>query len=189
MITVRHAEEPDLAEVRHRLEADPDLLDNGPYAVLYAVMDKIVDDYGPVIEGLQRGPGTAVFLNRGPDVLRLVETAGIECPIEVDTASYFVSTIELRRGAAPSMASGANRLFLATSAITADAAEYFNLPRDSTVIVGSDVEVWAVSRGSATAVFAPRRPLAALSDDSSTPGTRAALRLARSHLDHEAHRP
>ena len=53
VITVRHAQEPDLAEVRHRLEADPDLLDNGPYAVLYAVMDKIVDDYGPVLEGLQ----------------------------------------------------------------------------------------------------------------------------------------
>jgi magnesium transporter len=53
VITVRHAEEPDLAEVRHRLEADPDLLDNGPYAVLYAVMDKIVDDYGPVLDGLQ----------------------------------------------------------------------------------------------------------------------------------------
>jgi len=30
---------------------------------------------------------------------------------------------------------------------------------------------------------------AALSGDSSTPGTRAALRLAGSHLDHEAHRP
>ena len=53
VITVRHAEEPDLAEVRHRLEADPDMLDKGPYAVLYAVMDKIVDDYGPVLEGLQ----------------------------------------------------------------------------------------------------------------------------------------
>jgi len=53
VITVRHAEEPDLAGVRHRLEADPDLLDNGPYAVLYAVMDQIVDDYGPVLDGLQ----------------------------------------------------------------------------------------------------------------------------------------
>jgi hypothetical protein len=47
----------------------------------------------------------------------------------------------------------------------------------------------AVSRGSADAIFAPRWPLAALSGSSSTPGTRAALRLARSHLDHEAHRP
>jgi magnesium transporter len=53
VITVRHAEEPDLAEVRQRLEADPDLLDDGPFAVLYAVLDKIVDDYVPVLEGLQ----------------------------------------------------------------------------------------------------------------------------------------
>ena len=30
VITVRHAQEPDLAEVRHRLEAEPQLLDNGP---------------------------------------------------------------------------------------------------------------------------------------------------------------
>ena len=53
VITVRHAEEPDLKMVRHRLEEEPDLLANGPYAVLYAIMDKIVDDYGPVLDGLQ----------------------------------------------------------------------------------------------------------------------------------------
>ena len=32
-------------------------------------------------------------------------------------------------------------LFLATSHITADAAEYFGLPRDRTVIIGSRIEV------------------------------------------------
>ncbi|WP_433294159.1 magnesium/cobalt transporter CorA [Pseudonocardia sp. CA-142604] len=53
VITVRHAEEPDLAAVRKRLEGDPELLDNGPYAVLYAVLDKVVDDYFPVLDGLQ----------------------------------------------------------------------------------------------------------------------------------------
>jgi magnesium transporter len=53
VITVRHAEEPDLGQVRKRLESGPELLDHGPYAVLYAVMDKIVDDYVPVLEGLQ----------------------------------------------------------------------------------------------------------------------------------------
>jgi hypothetical protein len=46
-----------------------------------------------------------------------------------------------------------------------------------------------VSGGSAIAVFAPRWPLAALSDDSSTPGTRAVLRLATGHLDPESHPP
>ncbi len=33
------------------------------------------------------------------------------------------------------------QLFLATSHITADAAEYFGLPRDRTVIIGSHIEV------------------------------------------------
>jgi hypothetical protein len=50
---VRHAEEPDLGEVRRRMENDSDLTSHGPYAVLYAIMDKIVDDYFPVLDGLQ----------------------------------------------------------------------------------------------------------------------------------------
>jgi KUP system potassium uptake protein len=33
------------------------------------------------------------------------------------------------------------RLFVATSRISADAAEYFRLPRDRTVIMGSRMEV------------------------------------------------
>ena len=53
VVTVRHADEPDLSEVRHRLEEDPELLAHGPFAVLYAVLDKVVDDYGPVLDGLQ----------------------------------------------------------------------------------------------------------------------------------------
>jgi magnesium transporter len=39
--------------VCHRLEDDAELLGHGPFAVLYAVMDKIVDDYEPVLDGLQ----------------------------------------------------------------------------------------------------------------------------------------
>lgn len=53
VVTVRHAAEPDLAAVRRRLEGDPDLLAHGPFAVFYAVLDKVVDDYGPVLDGLQ----------------------------------------------------------------------------------------------------------------------------------------
>jgi magnesium transporter len=53
VITVRHAVEPDLHAVRTRLESDPELLKNGPFSVLYAVLDKVVDDYVPVLEGLQ----------------------------------------------------------------------------------------------------------------------------------------
>jgi len=52
-ITVRHAESPDLGRVRKRLEATPELLRLGPQAVLYAVFDEVVDEFSPVIDGVQ----------------------------------------------------------------------------------------------------------------------------------------
>ncbi|WP_448811534.1 magnesium/cobalt transporter CorA [Agromyces bauzanensis] len=52
-ITIRHAESPNLAAVRRRLEASPDLLEKGPEAVLYAVLDHVVDGYVPVLAGLE----------------------------------------------------------------------------------------------------------------------------------------
>jgi magnesium transporter len=53
VVTVRHSEAPDLSEVRERLEADPELLRRGPEAILHAIMDRIVDDYRPVVDGLE----------------------------------------------------------------------------------------------------------------------------------------
>jgi magnesium transporter len=53
VITVRHAEKPDLSVVRRRLEADPRLLGRGTEAVLYAILDAVVDGYGPVVQGLE----------------------------------------------------------------------------------------------------------------------------------------
>lgn len=53
VLTVRHAQAPELGAVRTRLEADPGLLALGPEAVLYAVLDAVVDGYAPVIAGLQ----------------------------------------------------------------------------------------------------------------------------------------
>lgn len=53
VVTVRHATRPDLAEVRRRLEASPEMLARGPESVLYAVLDEIVDGYAPVVAGLE----------------------------------------------------------------------------------------------------------------------------------------
>ncbi len=53
VVTVRHGEAPALAEVRSRLEDEPELLRLGPAAILYAVMDRVVDDYAPVVDGLE----------------------------------------------------------------------------------------------------------------------------------------
>jgi magnesium transporter len=53
VLTVRHSQAPDLAAVRRRMESDPDLLRLGPEAVLYAILDGVVDGYAPVVAGLQ----------------------------------------------------------------------------------------------------------------------------------------
>ncbi|MDF2492504.1 MAG: transporter [Microbacterium sp.] len=53
VISIRHAESPDLAAVRHRLESQPDLLALGPEAVLYAIFDRVVDEYEPVVAGIE----------------------------------------------------------------------------------------------------------------------------------------
>ncbi len=74
VVTVRHADEPDLAMVRKRMEEQPELLRHGPSAVLYAVMDKVVDDYVPVLDGLQNDIDeieTQVFTGN-PDVSRRI---------------------------------------------------------------------------------------------------------------------
>jgi KUP system potassium uptake protein len=76
-----------------------------------------------------------------PSALALLDPAATEGPLDLDNASYFLSKIELRRGKAATMAGWRKQLFLATSHITADAAEYFGLPRDRTVIIGSHIEL------------------------------------------------
>ena len=53
VLTVRHSRTPDLGAVRHRMEDDPELLARGPEAVLYAILDSVVDGYAPVVAGLQ----------------------------------------------------------------------------------------------------------------------------------------
>jgi magnesium transporter len=54
VLTVRHSDAPDLGRVRHRMEDDAELLARGPEAVLYAILDSVVDGYAPVVAGLQK---------------------------------------------------------------------------------------------------------------------------------------
>jgi KUP system potassium uptake protein len=75
-----------------------------------------------------------------PGLIALLRESDLQLPLDGDV-SYFLSTIELHRGDAPGMSRWQKRLFLATSRITADAAEYFHLPRDRTVIMGSRIEL------------------------------------------------
>ncbi|GAA1977083.1 potassium transporter Kup [Nocardioides panacihumi] len=102
-----------------------------------------VNDLGLARDGISR-----VTLKFGytetPDVpaaLAMLTPEQTEGEIDLDAATYFLSKIELVAGRTPDMPKWRKRLFIATSHITADAADHFSLPRDRTVIMGSHVEV------------------------------------------------
>jgi magnesium transporter len=53
VIVVRHGAASELHSARERLEASPELLREGPAAAVWAITDKIVDDYEPVMAGIE----------------------------------------------------------------------------------------------------------------------------------------
>jgi magnesium transporter len=53
VVSVRREGAPNLSVVTKRLEADPELLALGPLAVLYGILDEVVDGYQPVVNGLE----------------------------------------------------------------------------------------------------------------------------------------
>jgi magnesium transporter len=52
-VVVRQGDADDLRGARRRLEEQPDLLHQGPVSVVWAILDKVVDDYEPVIDGIE----------------------------------------------------------------------------------------------------------------------------------------
>jgi len=76
-----------------------------------------------------------------PPLLPLIRKASPEGHLDDGMVSYFLSTIEVRKGNTPGMSLWRKRLFIATARLTADAVEYFRLPRDRTVIMGSRIEL------------------------------------------------
>jgi len=53
VIVIRHGAASELHSARERLEEQPELLREGPAAAVWAIMDKVVDDYEPVMAGLE----------------------------------------------------------------------------------------------------------------------------------------
>ncbi len=91
VVTVRHGEGSQLREARRRLEARPDLLSEGTPSVLWAVLDTVVDNYGPVVDGIDN------------DIIE-VETAVFDEAVEAPTQRiYFLKreVIEFHRAVYP----------------------------------------------------------------------------------------
>lgn len=51
LVTVRHGASVSYKSARARMEREPDLLEHGPGAALYSVLDSVVDNFMPIVEG------------------------------------------------------------------------------------------------------------------------------------------
>jgi KUP system potassium uptake protein len=113
-------------------------------AAYVAEADRIrVDPLGWSDDGIVHVSATYGYME-SPDVPAVLEAArrrSRELTAEPEETTYFVSLIQLRVGDQPGMARWRKRLFVATAGIAADAADFFNLPRDKTVTIGSVIEV------------------------------------------------
>ena len=76
-----------------------------------------------------------------PAALQIACRMSDELEVEPEDTTYFVSTIALRMGDQPGMSRWRKQLFIGTAGIAADAADYFALPRDRTITLGSTIEI------------------------------------------------
>lgn len=90
VVTVRHGEGSELTRVRRRMESDPELLALGPEAILYAIVDRVVDDFAPVVRGLEND-------------IDEIETQMFSTSIDVTQRTYELSreVIEFQRATRP----------------------------------------------------------------------------------------
>ncbi|MGI8622008.1 MAG: potassium transporter Kup [Solirubrobacteraceae bacterium] len=78
---------------------------------------------------------------RVPEVLRLCAADGLERPIDVEGASFFLSRMTIVPTRDKGMARWRKRLFVGMARNASDATEYFALPVDSVVTMGSHIEL------------------------------------------------
>jgi magnesium transporter len=91
VVTVRHGEHSGLADVRKRLDASPAILKLGPYAVMHAIADHVVDSYLDVTDLIETDIDTME-----EDIFSPRAQTNIEC-------IYLLKreVVELRRAVSP----------------------------------------------------------------------------------------
>jgi KUP system potassium uptake protein len=75
-----------------------------------------------------------------PALVRQVARAGVENPIDTGDTSFYLSKLELRAGDGAGMRRWRKRLFLATGLAAAEPADYYRLPPERTITIGSEIE-------------------------------------------------
>ena len=102
-----------------------------------------ISDLGHPSDGVNHVFARIGYLDR-PNVPWLLQRAhelGLERSVDVGQAVYFLSKMEIVPTDADGMARWRKHLFLATAALASDSAEYFQLPRNRTVLLGTQIEM------------------------------------------------
>ena len=106
-----------------------------------------IDDLGHADDGITHVTARFGYMEDPNAPAALVQTAARSrrSRVDVENASYFLSTVSIYAGRDSVMPRWQQRLFLATSRLTTD-ADNFRLPRDQTVVMGSRLRVVTVPR-------------------------------------------
>jgi KUP system potassium uptake protein len=101
------------------------------------------DDLGYGDDGISHVSARVGFQDEPnvPRLLRLSEEAGLERHIDLENPSYFLSKITINPTGDGSLARWRKRLFVAISRNSASPVEYFGLPDDRVVTMGSHIEL------------------------------------------------
>jgi KUP system potassium uptake protein len=75
-----------------------------------------------------------------PKIVRQIAKAGVECPVDARHATFYLSRVELRPTDQPGMSLWRKHLFLLTARLSAEPPDYFKLPRQRTITLGSQIE-------------------------------------------------
>ena len=131
VVSVRHGASLSYADVRARCEAAPHLLAKGPAFVLHAIMDFVVDQYFPIVDGLE-------------DDLEALEEDIFNERINRDTTMRIYTLkrdlLEVKRGVSP-LVDISNRLMRPDlELIPDDARPYFRDVYDHAVRINEKVD-------------------------------------------------
>ncbi len=114
VIAVRHGAASELKGVRKHLEAHPELLEGGPAAAVWAILDKVVDDYQPVVAGIDNDiteVETEIFEAGADSTQRIYFLKREVIEFHNATAPLLVPLESLERGAFPDMDEQLRRYF------------------------------------------------------------------------------
>ena len=100
-----------------------------------------IDPLGDPADGITHVTARIGFQDRPavPQALRLARAQGLECDADIAHATYFLSHIEIQPTRGPGMALWRKKLFSTIARNAASPVEYFGLPPERTVQLGSEI--------------------------------------------------